>query len=59
MHVLVYKPRSRPDVFPGLIRGFNPIRGSTTPRSKISRFNGNDLVAKVMENNGYTIDQIA
>ena len=52
MHVLVCKPRSRPDVFPGPIRGFN------YPRSKISRFNGNDLVIKVMENNGYTIDPI-
>lgn len=33
--------------------------GSTSPRSKISIFNGNDLVIKVMENNGDTIDPIA
>ena len=40
---------------------FSPAQsgGSTTPRSKISRLNGNNLVIKVIENNGDTVDPFA
>ena len=47
------KPRSRPDVFPGPIRGFN------YSKKQDIKVNGNDLVIKVIENNDYTIDQSA
>jgi hypothetical protein len=49
------------DISPDLGPRLSPAQsgGSTTPRRKISRFNGNDLVIKVMENKNDTVDPFA